>query len=153
MLYTLTLPDGRRETLRLDQAVQSACMRQLLAKLGSRRVSFTGELLAYLGLFKPRVQELRDSRLLALADQVLELAERHGDARVTEALSAVLDTLLPRSQEPAWQPLKNHRYLEQTLARMPLAAPAGPAPAPGQRPAPSGHTSKMAAGLAALQED
>jgi hypothetical protein len=152
MLYTLTLPDGRRETLRLHHAVQSACMRQLLVKLGSRRVGFTGELLAYLGLFRPRVQELRDSRLLALADQVLELAERHGDARVTEALSAVLDTLLPRSQEPAWQPLKNHRYLEQTLARLPIsAAPTSAAPQ-GQRPAPA-PTSKMAAGLQALSED
>jgi hypothetical protein len=83
----------------------------LLAELGPA----SAPLVAYLGLFRPRVQALRWSRALALAESVLELAPDVGQATLATALVETVESLREKRQAPAWRPLTGHGYLRRVL--------------------------------------
>lgn len=112
---TITLPTGARHTLDLERDVQDACARELLGRVAPLRKALVGELLCYLTLFRPPITGLRWSRALALVEDVLALAETHGEAALKEALVATNDQMIPRAKEAGWKPLRNHRYLTECL--------------------------------------
>jgi len=101
------------ERFSLESAVEDESGRALMALLG-RRGGLARELVAYLGLFRPRAQALRWSRALALAEDVEQLAAGHGEAVVARALRETVDALRPK-MGPGWKPLTNHNYLKRVL--------------------------------------
>jgi hypothetical protein len=110
-------------------------------------------LLAYIALWRPRVNALRWSRALAIAEEVLALMETEGRDRVTRALSAAVDALQPRAQQPDWTPLSNHRYLLSCLASTSAQALAVAPAARGEtwNATPSATPSATLTGLAGLE--
>ena len=87
----------------------------MMALLGRLATStLPRELVAYLGLFRPRTQALRWSRALALAEEVEQMAAEHGELVVAQALRETVDAMRPR-MGPGWKPLSNHNYLKRVL--------------------------------------
>jgi len=136
----------------LEAATEDESGRALMALLG-RAGPLARDLVAYLGLFRPRTQALRWSRALALAMDVEQLAQQHGEAALTQALRETVETLRARMGE-GWQPLKNHNYLGRVLE----SVAAKGVPVASQNTALSTHKSaqklqsKTAAAMASLME-
>lgn len=120
----------------IEQATEDANTRALHALLAGRP-AVGGYVVAYLGLFKPRLQGLRPSRSLYLAHEVLDLTT--DDARLAAALVETVEAFREKRQAPEWKPLGNHRYLQRVLESVsarPLAtAPAGRSAGPQSRTA------------------
>lgn len=117
----------------LEAGTEDLCARQFFGLMG-KRPALAGALVAYLGLFKPRVQALRWSRALTLAQDALALCDN--DARLNRALVDTVESLRDRRLQANWQPLTKHNYLirvlENTPAEIAPAAPAGTGAGGGQ---------------------
>jgi len=154
MTVPVILPSGAKLDLDLDAAVQDLAARTLFGHVVRLRPGPAGgELLAYIALWRPRVNALRWSRALAIAEEVLALMETEGRDRVTRALSAAVDALQPRAQQPDWTPLSNHRYLLSCLASTSAQALAVAPAARGEtwNATPSATPSATLTGLAGLE--
>ena len=135
----------------LEAATEDESGRALMALLG--RVGYARELVAYLGLFRPRTQGLRWSRALALALDVEQLGQAHGEPAIAAALRETVEAMRPK-RGPHWRPLRNHNYLQRVLESVavntPQLAPNGAVTPAQSTPAPRSQT---AAAMAALMED
>lgn len=139
----------------LEAATEDESGRALMALLG-RVGPLARELVAYLGLFRPRTQALRWSRALALAMDVEHLATQHGEATTAQALRETVETMRARQGE-GWQPLKNHNYLARVLESV-VAKGQASGPMSAQNGGLTAHKtaqkpqSKTAAAMASLME-
>ena len=98
----------------LESAVEDECGRALMALLG-RIGGVAREIVLYLGLFRPRTQALRWSRALALAEEIEQMVNEHGEEVVRAALRETIEAMRAK-QGPGWRPLKNHGYLRAVLS-------------------------------------
>lgn len=124
----------------LEAIVQDDAGRELLALLAALDADLARPLVAYLGLFRPEKQDLRNLRALQLAREVLALASP--GPRLALALAETVESLRAK----AGPPLKNHNYLRRVLEGTPEQAAANLAPR-----IPTGRSSKTAAAYAALE--
>lgn len=124
----------------LEAIVQDDAGRELLAMLAGLDADLARPLVAYLGLFRPPRQDLRNVRALQLARDTLAL-----DAPGPRLAQALLETV-ESLRAKAGPPLKGHNYLRRVLDS--TAAPV-PAVASAMRATP--RASKTADALNALE--
>ena len=136
------------ERFSLEAAVEDECGRALMALLG-RNGAIARELVAYLGLFRPRTRALRWSRALALAEDVEQLTKTHGDVAVAEALRQTVEAMRQKMAGPGWKPLTSHGYLKRVLETITARADAPTPPAIAAPAAPKSKTAQAIDMLAA----
>lgn len=124
----------------LEAIVQDDAGRELLALLAALDADVARPLVAYLGLFRPEKQDLRNVRALQLARDVLALCAP--GPRLAQALTETVESLRAK----AGPTLKNHNYLRRVLDNTPQPLNAV-APAPRATP----RASKTADALNALE--
>jgi hypothetical protein len=112
-----------------------------------------GNLVQYIGLFKPRVQSLRWSRALALAQDVLALIDGLPDQVAAGALSDTVEAMRGKRSAPGWQPLSNHRYLTRVLESAIARGPVMAVTMPAAGAAPQSKTAQILALLDAYHDD
>jgi hypothetical protein len=103
-------------TMPLELLTEDACARELFALIARLDPAVGGQLPAYLGLFKPRLQGLRWSRALALAQEVEELVADAAPAVARGALAQTVEAMREKRQASGWRPLTGHGYLSRVLA-------------------------------------
>lgn len=103
-------------TMPLEALTEDACARELFALMARLDPAVGGQLPAYLGLFKPRLQGLRWSRALALAQEVEELLADVPPAVARGALAQTVEAMREKRQASSWRPLTGHGYLARVLA-------------------------------------
>lgn len=125
----------------LEAIVQDDAGRELLALLAALDADLARPLVAYIGLFRPEKQDLRNLRALQLARDVLAMPATSPQQRAA-ALAETVESLRAK----AGPPLKNHNYLRRVLENTP-DQPAALAPAKRLPP----RASKTADALDALE--
>lgn len=117
----------------LQAVVEDEAARELMAVLAKMPARLAGPLLAYLGLFSPAKQDLRNSRALKLAEETLALCKDH--YLLGAAMEQTVQQIQARRRDGSFDPLKNHRYLKKVMTgiaerighQKPAATPAIPA--------------------------
>lgn len=122
-------------SLQLDALVEDRCGRHLFGKLMQMTPTTAGNTIAYLGLFKPRIQALRWSRALSLLEEVEQLDIE--PAVLGPALGETVEALRERRTREDWKPLTNHRYLLSVATSVKAGATAR---APQSAAAPAGQS-------------
>ena len=97
----------------VEPIVQDDAGRELLGLLATLDADLARPLVAYLGLFRPEKQDLRNVRALQLARDVLALSAP--GPRLAQALTETVESLRAK----AGTPLKNHNYLRRVLDNTP----------------------------------
>ena len=101
--------------LSLETLTEDACARELFALIARCDAAVGGQLPAYLGLFKPRLQGLRWSRALALAQELEQLLSGAPPHVAQAALAQTIEAMREKRQARGWKPLTGHGYLSRVL--------------------------------------
>ncbi len=101
----------------LEAAAADDAARSLMALLAGLDRPLGVQLIAYLGLFRPRSRALGWARALRLAGEVLELEP--DPARLAAALDETVQALRRKRDAGAFAPLRNHNYLREVLRHLP----------------------------------
>lgn len=110
------------QALSLETLSEDASARQLFALLPQFGPA-SGLVVAYLALFRPRVQALRWSRALALTNSLRDLRDEHqlSDRQLAWCIDRALASLHDKRQQAgdSWKPLTSHGYLKKIMQSAP----------------------------------
>ena len=105
----------------LDALVQDEAGRELMIIFAKMRPAMAGAMLAYLSLFRPEKQDLRNDRALSLAKEVIKLASAD---LLKQALTNAVAAARERQTKGVWRKPKDHGWLKAFIVE--LTAKSGP---------------------------